>query len=123
MDQMNQVNNPPIYGQHLPALPGATLSLVMGILSLVLCWCYGPPGLILSIIGLVMGNKAQALHQQSPGEYSESSFKNAIAGKTCSIIGLVYGVLWIIFWVLWAVIFGAMYGGTLNILDFLNNLQ
>lgn len=35
-------------------LPNATTILVLGILSLVFCWCYGIIGLILGIITVVM---------------------------------------------------------------------
>jgi len=90
MDEMNQVPKPPVNPQYLPALPNATASLVLGILSIVMFWCcYGLIGLILGIIGLVMGSKAVALYKQSPGIYSEASFNNANAGRICSIIGLV----------------------------------
>jgi len=89
MYEMNQVPNPPVNPYFLPALPNATASLVLGILSIVLFWCCsGVTGIILGIIGLVLGNKAMSLYKQSPGVYSEASYKNANAGKICSIIGL-----------------------------------
>jgi hypothetical protein len=98
MDEMNQVPYPPVMPTnmpYLPALPNATTSLVLGIISIVTCWCYGIIGLILGIIGLVLGNKAVTLYRQSPGMYSEASFKNANAGKICSIIGLILGGLYV----------------------------
>ena len=111
---MNQVPNPPVYGQQLPALPNATASLVLGILSIVMFWCcYGVLGLILGIIGLVLGNKAVALYKQSPGIYSEASFKNASAGKTCSIIGVslcaVIVILIIAFWSTVVALIGSLF--------------
>ena len=39
-------------------LPNATTSLVLGILSIVTCLCYGVIGLPLGIIAVVLGNKA-----------------------------------------------------------------
>ena len=93
---MNQVPNPSANVQFLPALPNATVSLVLGIISIVLCWCYGVIGLVLGIIGFILGNKAVALYKQSPGVYSEASYKNANAGKICSLIGLILGALYII---------------------------
>ena len=99
---MNQVSNQPAHMQMLPALPNATASLVLGIISIVLCWCYAIPGIVLGIIGLIMGNKAVALYRQSPGVYSEASYKNANAGKICSLIGLIlsglYIIMIIVFW-------------------------
>lgn len=35
-------------------LPNSTLVLVLGILSLIFCWCYGFVGLILGIIAVVL---------------------------------------------------------------------
>jgi len=96
MDEMNQVPNSPTNMQLFPALPNATVSLVLGIISIVLCWCYAIPGIVLGIIGLVLGNKAVSLYKQSPGVYSEGSFKNANAGKICSLIGLILSTLYII---------------------------
>ncbi len=40
-------------------LPNSTGVLVLGILSIVFCWCYGIPGLVLGIIALVMSKKQQ----------------------------------------------------------------
>ena len=39
-------------------LPNATTSLVLGILSIVTCICYGVIGLPLGIIAFILGNKA-----------------------------------------------------------------
>ena len=102
MNEINQVQNPPDSPYYLPALPNATASLVLGIISIALCWCYGVIGFILGIIGLVLGSKAVALYNQCPGMYSRASYKNANAGKICSIIGLIlgamYSILIAIFW-------------------------
>ena len=114
MNEMNQVPNQPANMQQLPALPNATASLVLGILSIVMFWCcYGVIGLILGIIGLILGNKAVSLYKQSPGMYSEASFKNANAGKICSIIGLALCALIVILIIaFWSTIV-ALIGGTL----------
>jgi len=81
-------------------LPGATSSLVLGILSISMCYCWGTVGLVLSIIGLSSGIKAISIYSANPGFYTEGSFKNANSGKVCSIIGLILSVLsllWTIF--------------------------
>ena len=90
---MNQVPTPPAYPQPMLDLPYATSSLVLGIISIISLCCCTFIGLVLGIIGLVQGNNALALYKQSPGVYSEASYKNANAGKICSIIGLVIGSL------------------------------
>lgn len=77
---------------YLPALPNATVSLVMGILSIVVCGI----GLVLGIIGLVMANKDLALYNNQPGGYSIASYNHTKTGKTCAIIGIVLNVLFVL---------------------------
>jgi len=113
---MNQVSNTGIQ----PALPNATASLVLGIVSIVMCWCYGVVGFILGIIGLVLGNKAIATYKQFPGAYSESSLKNANAGRICSIIGLILGALSLIVIIIYVAVVGMAIGGLLNWHELLN---
>ena len=112
--QQSQPQTPVI----LPPLPNATASLVLGILSIVFFCCYGVIGLVLGIIGLILGNKAIELYKNSPGVYSESSYKNASAGKICAIIGLVLSAIYVTFIILlftiWTELFQELmssYGG------------
>ena len=81
----------------LQKLPNSTASLVLGIISIVTCWCLGVVGLVLGIIGLIMSSKAISLYKQSPDLYEEVSYKNANAGKICSIIGLALSALYIVY--------------------------
>ena len=83
------------FGQQ--ALPNSTPVLVLGILAILSCCCYGLPGLILGIIGLVLGNKDRSLYRENPGLYTESSYKNSKAGRICSIIALILSALFVIF--------------------------
>ena len=95
-------------------LPFAIGALILGIASIALCWCYGIIGIITGIIGLILGNKALAMYRQSPDVYSESSYKNAKAGRICSIIGLCISLLWIII-IVAAVVITVLYeSGGLN---------
>ena len=119
MDEINQVSSSPANASFLPALPNATASLVLGIISIVMCWCYGILGLILGIIGLVLGSKAVTLYKQSPGIYSEASYKNASAGKICSIIGLILGGLYVFLIIAFWSTMAALIGGILPWADFL----
>ena len=77
-------------------LPNATGALVLGILSIVFCFCYGIIGITLGIIGLVMANKALKLYLAAPESYTESSYKNVKSGRTCSIIGLCLSSLYFV---------------------------
>lgn len=85
-------------------LPNSTAALVLGILSIALCWCYGIIGLILGIIGIFLGNNAKKLYKENPQLYTTGSYNNANAGFICSIIGtslsaifLIYVLIYIIF--------------------------
>ena len=74
-------------------LPGATSSLVLGVLSISMCYCWGLVGLVLAIIGLSSGTKAINLYTANPCVYTEGSLKNANSGKVCSIVGLILSIL------------------------------
>ncbi|MFT3844095.1 MAG: CCC motif membrane protein [Lacibacter sp.] len=77
-----------------PPLPNATVSLVLGILSIVICGI----GFVLGIIGVVMANKDMSLYANNPGVYSESSYNNTKTGRICSIIGIVVSSLFVVFY-------------------------
>ncbi len=85
----------------LQPLPNATVSLVLGILSIVICGI----GFILGIIGIVMANKDLALYRNNPGVYSEGSFNNSKTGRICSIIGIILSSLVVIFYIVWIIFF------------------
>jgi hypothetical protein len=79
------------------ALPYATASLVLGILSIVFCFTYGIVGSILGIIGLVLANKDRNLYRINPEAYDPASYKNSNAGRTCAIIGLILSIVMFLF--------------------------
>ena len=83
-------------------LPNATVVLVLGIISIIGCCCYGIVGIICGIIALVMANSATKLYVSDPGKYTEGSYKNMNAGKICAWIGLIMSALYIIF-MIWLV--------------------
>lgn len=63
--------------------------LVLGIISIVICCCYGVPSIILGIIGMIcaiMGNK-------------ENKHSVGTAGLVCSIIGLILGIIMLVLYV------------------------
>lgn len=86
-------------------LPNATLVLVMGILSIVGCCCYGLPGLIFGIIAIVLAGKATKIYKESPELYT--GFGNVKAGKIMGIIGIALSVLFIIY-IVWVISFFGM---------------
>jgi hypothetical protein len=102
--------------QQVP-LPNSTPVLVLGIVSLVGCFCYGLPGLVCSIIALVLAGKDTRLYLAQPGAYTQASYKNLKSGKTCAIIGLAISVLYILI----LLVFGAAILS--NSTEILRNLQ
>ena len=93
-------------------VPNATAVLVMGILSIVFCWCWGVIGLILGIIGLILGSKAKKIYREDPDRFSISSYKNLNAGFICSLIGTILSGLYILVVVI-SLIFGLAIGTSL----------
>lgn len=101
---------PPNGGTGFPGmqqtLPNATVVLVLGILSIVTCCCYGVIGLILGIIALVLAKKDRALYAMNMAAYTESSFKNLNAGRVCAIIGLILNIIYLVISIALVMMFG-----------------
>lgn len=76
-------------------LPNAIAVLILGIVSIIGCCCYGLPGLIAGIIALVLAKKDGELYRKNPELYSNYSQLNA--GKIMAIIGIVLSVLFVIY--------------------------
>ncbi|HOD11110.1 MAG TPA: CCC motif membrane protein [Flavobacterium sp.] len=75
-------------------LPNATAVLVLGILSIVTCCCYGL-GLILGIIAMVLAKKDVALYNISPQAYT--NYGNLKTGRILAIIGIVLSIIYLIY--------------------------
>ena len=112
----NSGNSNPVYqnfggNQNVPNSVGV---LVLGILSIVFCWCYGIVSIILGIIAIVLANQGEKLYQENPNAYSISSYKNMKAGKICAIIGMSLAGLYVLFLVIYFFIVGTVAFGALN---------
>lgn len=93
--------------------PNAVASMVLGISSLVFGCLY--VGLILGIIGLILGNKAQRTYNEHPDLYTgEGMIK---AGRITSIIGIILGGI-AVMWSLVALIIGG--AGSFALLELLS---
>jgi hypothetical protein len=101
-DQLQQQ----LSGSGMRPLPNATAVLVLGIVSIALCWCYGIVGIISGIIALVLAKKDTALYNASPDFYTQGSYNNLKAGKICAIIGLILSALILIYMIFILVVFG-----------------
>lgn len=95
----NQPPLPPNQFSQTPQipLPNGTATLVLGIISIPGCICYGIPGLICGIIALVLANKDLKLYNLNPTAYTPGSLSNLKSGKICAIIGLCLSILYFIF--------------------------
>ena len=105
----NQSQQPPIPQTSMgmmPTLPNATAALVLGIISIPTCICYGIPGMACGIIAIILGSKAVKLYKANPAMYSQSSFNNANAGKVCGIIGVILSALFLLYIVLVLIVYG-----------------
>ena len=78
-------------------LPNATAVLVLGILSVLTCCCYGIVGLILAIVALVLAKSDLQLYRDSPEKFT--NYQNLNVGRILAIIGLVLNILSIIYFI------------------------
>lgn len=90
-----------IFNEQRP-LPNATATLVLGILSIVVCFICG-------IVALIISGPDKRMYEENPHLYSSSSYEALKAGRICAIIGLcIVGVV-IFFFLIFAVFFAATF--------------
>lgn len=75
-------------------LPNSTTSLVLGIISIISCCCYGIIGLPLGIIAIVLANSAKKVYLEAPENYK--GYSNASTGKILGIIGVVLNGIYLL---------------------------
>ncbi|MFH2096899.1 MAG: CCC motif membrane protein [Bacteroidota bacterium] len=97
-------------GPSKQALPNSTAVLVLGIISIAACWCYGIVGLTLGIISLVMSSRARKAYDENPELYSLSSYKNMSAGRICAIIGTSLSALYLVIVIMYLIFLGVAIG-------------
>ncbi|HLV13692.1 MAG TPA: CCC motif membrane protein [Xanthomarina sp.] len=81
-------------------LQNSTLILVLGILSIITCCCYGILGLPLGVVALVLANKATKIYAQDPELYT--GYNNVKTGKILAIVGVILNIVFLayIFWII-----------------------
>lgn len=100
MDQNNFSN----FDNQNQKLPNATAVLVLGIVSIITCCCYGIISIILGAVGLYLAKKDTQVYSENPSLYS--NYNNIKTGKILCIIGIVLGVLYLIYIICIFAIFG-----------------
>ena len=78
-------------------LPNATAVLVLGIVSIVTCCCYGILGIVTGIVALVLAKKDTALYSSNPSVYT--NYSQIKSGKVLAIIGIILSVLYLVYMV------------------------
>lgn len=81
-------------------LPNATAVLILGILSILTCWCYGIIGIILGTLALVLASKDLKTYTLSPEKFD--NYQNLNIGRILAIIGLILSILMILL-VVWVI--------------------
>lgn len=89
-------------------LPNATLILILGILSIVGCCCYGIVGVIFGIITLILAKKAMEIYNANPEMYL--GYQNVKLGRILAIIGLVLSALFFLTFIGALIFYGGMEG-------------
>jgi hypothetical protein len=97
-------------------LPNSTAILVLGIVSIAACWCWGVPGLVCGIVAISLASKSEALYNMTPSSYKVVSYSNVKAGKVCAIIGVSLSSVMLVLTMLVKFIFGAAFLGIISTL-------
>lgn len=79
-------------------LPNATTVLILGIISIITCCCYGVVGLITGGVGLSMAKKDLKLYNENPELYS--NYSNLKIGRVLCIIGIILSALWLVYMII-----------------------
>jgi hypothetical protein len=87
-------------------LPNSTATLVLGILSIVLCFCYGLVGLILGIIALAISSGPKKMYLENPSLYE--GYPNLKAGRVCAIIGVSLSATYLAFLIIYFIVVGSL---------------
>jgi len=89
-------------------LPNANATLVLGILSIATCWCYGFLGVIMGAIALIISSNSVKMYKANPGLYSD--YGNLRAGRICAIIGLSISGLIVLSFIIAIIMIGSLAG-------------
>jgi hypothetical protein len=100
MEEYHNPQNKELFSNVQRSLPNATTVLVLGILSIVICFICG-------IVALIISSGDKRLYEQNPGLYTSSSYDLLRAGRICSIISLCLAGIFFFIWVFMIVFFAS----------------
>lgn len=75
-------------------LPNSTAILVLGILSILTCCCWGIIGLTLGIVALILAKKDLMLYNENPEQYD--GIANINTGRVLAIIGIILSSIYLL---------------------------
>lgn len=102
-----EIIEPPRQQPPKQELPNASAVLILGIASLVgCCLSYGVIGIVCAIIALILAKSAQELYGANPSLYTEASYKNMSAGRTCAYISLILSIVMLVATLVAVFVFG-----------------
>lgn len=78
-------------------IPYSNTILVLGILSIPTCFCYGITGIVIALIVFYLHKKAIKFYNSNPSKYKKVSFKNIKTGKICATVGIILAFIYILF--------------------------
>jgi len=122
IEENNNLLDNEVNGGMQVSVPNATAVLVLGIVSIATCFCYGIVGLICAIIALILAKKAKEAYALNPSKYVLSSYNNLKAGKVCAIIGLCLSIFMLLYFIVIFAFMGTMAMNPQGMEDFFNNL-
>ena len=105
------------------SLPNSTGALVLGIISIPTCFCYGFVGMACGIIALVLASKGSKLYKEFPENYTLSSYNNLNAGRICGIVGVSLSGIYLLFILFYIAVYGTLAFSFLNMMENANQIQ
>jgi hypothetical protein len=102
-------------------LPNSGATLILGIFSIMTCFCGGIPGLALGIVALVISSNSVAMYKANPGSYT--GYSEIQAGRITAIIGISISSIYLLFFIATLSIWGlALHEYPEALENFLNSL-
>ena len=97
-------------------LPNATAVLVLGIVSILSCCCYGIVGIIFGGVALFLAQKDLKLYNAEPELYQ--NYNNLKIGRTLAIIGISLSAVYLVITIYMYVVVGEA-----GMMEMMENLQ
>jgi len=78
-------------------IPYSKTVLILGILSIPTCFCFGIVGVVTAFIAFYLHKKALLSYNSNSEKYRKTSYNNLKTGKVCATVGLILGLMYLLF--------------------------